>query len=200
MTSKRPFTSAIIVFAALALFVCVWLLFIAPVFQEKEKMVRSENAALAKDIAEIEAMDGNLGELERKFAETGISMENKYASRTDTVREAASRIEGICAGLGYRTSKIAVGQEQLLYPAGSYAPALYSVDITFLIEDSEDAGAAVIRGLENCKTADFEVTGFVYRSTPVKENDEDEDSEAAEDIEIVYHNEWIFAVTLYYYD
>ena len=188
MTGKRPFTSAIIVFIVVAAFVCVWLLFAAPVFQEKEKQVRSENAALAKDISEIEAMNGNLEELETKFSETGTAIADKYASRADTAQDAAGRIESICAGLGYRTSKIAVGQPQLLSPAGSFSPALYSADITFLIEDTEEAGAAVIRGLENCGTADFEVTGFVYRAT------------YPEDEETAFHGEWIFSVTLYFYE
>jgi len=200
MTGRRPFTSTIIVFVIIAAAVCIWLLFIAPVFQEKEKQVRSENAALAKDIAEIEAMNGNLEDLENKFSETKINMANKYASRADTAGDAAARIESICAGLGYKTSKIAVGQPQLLFPAGSFVPALYSVDITFLIEDNEEAGAAVIRGLEKCKTADFEVTGFIYRSTPPKVSEADEDIEVIEVNEAEYHNEWIFSVTLYYYE
>jgi len=188
MSFKRPFTSTIIVFIVLAAAVCVWLIFIAPVFQEKEKQVRSENAALAKDIAEIEAMNGNIETLEAKFTETEDSIAKKYASRTDTARDAAVRIESICAGLGYRPSTIALGQETLLSPAKEFTPALYSVDITFLVESTEEAGAPIISGLENCLSADFEVTGFVYRATFP------EGSEAA------YHGEWIFSATLFYYE
>jgi len=205
-------TSAIIVFIAVAAFVCVWLLFVAPVFQEKEKLVRSENAALVKDIAEIEAMNGNLEELELKFSEAETSMADKYASRTATADDAEGLIERVCGGLGLTTSKIAVGQEQLLSPAGSYTPALYSVDITFLIEDDEEAGAAVIRGLENYKSADFEVTGFIYRATHPEDETVSEDEAVPEDAapperatptednEADYHSEWIFSVTLYYYE
>jgi len=188
MTNKRPFTSTIIVFIVLAAAVCVWLLFAAPVFQEKEKQVRTENAALTKDIAEIESMNGNLEELEGKFSEIERNIEEKLSSRADTAQKAAALIENICAGLGLYPMKIAVGQETLLHPAGALMPALYSVDITFLIESLEEAGADVIRGLESSRTADFEVTGFVYRGFP------------PEDDEGGYSGEWIIMATLYYYE
>ena len=172
----------------IAVAVCVWLLFVAPIFQEKEKQVRSENAALVKDISEIETMNGNMEELEKRVAETEGALEKKYVSRTVTALDAAAKIESICKELGYRTSKIALSQELMLHPAGAFTPALYSVDITFLIEEKEGAGAAVIRGLENYPTADFEVTGFVYRAT----FPEDEDAD--------HTGEWIITATLYYYE
>jgi len=177
-----------VVFAVIAVFVCVWLLFVAPIFQEKENLARSENAALAKDIAEIESMNGNTTELENRMAEIEDYLSSKYASRADTADDAAARIEGICAGLGYRASKISVAQETMLYPAGVHTPALYSVDITFLIAGTEEVGASIIRGIEKTTTADFEITSFVYRAT------------FPEDAEAAYYGEWIFTVTLYYYE
>jgi len=195
MSKKRPLTTMMIIVVALAVVVCVWLVFFAPVFQEKERLVRSENAALAKDIAEIEAMNGNMEELENMIAVTEEYLASKYASRADTARDAAARIESICAELGYKPTKIALSQENMLHPAGTLAPALYSVDITFLIEDDEEVGAAVIRGLERYPTADFEVTGFVYRATPPEAaGDEDEDEETT------FKGEWIITATLYYYE
>jgi len=188
MIKKRPFASTLIVFVALAAVVCVWLFFVAPTFQEKERQVRSENAALAKDLAEIDAMNGNPEMLESRILETEDFMAKKFASRKDTAEDAVSRIEKICAELGFRPSKIALGQKQMLHPAGVFTPALYSADVTFLVESTEEAGPAVVRALENSKTADFEVTGFVYRSSPP------EGKQAA------YEGEWIFAATLYYYE
>jgi len=181
-------TSTIIVFIVIGVTVCVWLLYAAPAFQEKERQVRSENAALVKDIADIEAMNGDMTELEGWITDTEKAIDTKYASRAVTARDAAALIEAICAEAGYRASSIAVAQETLLHPAGTLTPALYSVDITFLIEDKGEAGAAIIRGLERSAAADFEVKSFVYRVTPP------EDDEAA------YYGEWIFTVTLNYYD
>ena len=188
MRIKNPLTATVLVFVVLGAVVCVWLLFAAPVFQEKEKSVRSENAALAKDIAEIETMNGNMEELEKRIAETAGALGDKYTARADTAADAAARIEGICASLGFRTAKIALSQEVMLHPSGALTPALYSADITFLVEAGEEAGPAVVRGLENYPTADFEVTGFVYRTTPPEDEEGD------------YTGEWIISATLYYYE
>ena len=193
MSGKRPLTSSLIFFVVLVAALCIWLFLIAPVFQEKERLVRSENAALIKDLAEIDEMNGNTEELDTKIADTEGNIKQKYTSRAETADKAAARIESICAGLGYHPVKIALGQKTLLHSAGAFAPALYSVDITFLIESTEEAGTPVIRGLESYVSADFEVTGFVYRTAP-PEDSEEEDEEAA------YSGEWIFTATLYFYE
>jgi len=188
MSDKRSFTVSVIIFVALAAFVVVWLFLVAPTYQEKEKLVRSENAALVKDIAEIESMGGSLETLESVISDTEDSIANKFYARAETDADAAARIEKVCAELGYATSKIVLGQKQQLSPAGIYTPALYSVDVSFLIESTAEAGPAVIRGLEKLSSADFEITGFVYRSFP------------PEGMEAAYSGEWIITATLYYYE
>jgi len=206
MTSKRPLKSTMIFFLVVAAVLCVWLLLIAPRFQEQERLVRSENAALVMDLAEIESMDGNTDELDRKIAETEGSIRQKFTSRADTADAAAARIEEICRGLGYFPSRIALGPQTLLHPAGVLTPAFYSVDITFQIDSDPAAGAAVIRGLENSPSTDFEIVGFVYRAFQPEGAGEDEDAgeeadadeEAGEDV--MGYGEWIFTVTLYFYE
>jgi len=197
MTGKNSVLYTVIIFVVIAVVVCVWLIAIAPVFQEKEKEVRSENAALVKDIAEIDAMNGNTQDLENRIAETEAFLTKKYSSRTDTASDAAGRIENIVAGLGLRTSKVAVAQEVMLHPAGTITPALYSVDITFLIESTEEAGAPVIRAIENYALGDFDITSFVFRQYMPIAEDEDEESE---DTRAAAVGEWIFTATLYFYD
>jgi len=193
MSGKRPLTYSLIFFAALVIALCVWLVFFAPIFQEKERLVRSENAALIKDLAEIEEMDGSTEALDKKLSDTEGSIKQKYTSRAETADGAAARIESICVGLGYHPAKIAPGQKTLLHPGGAFAPALYSVDVSFLIESTEEAGAHIIRGLESCASADFEVTGFVYRALlPEESEEEDEEAEPS--------GEWIFTATLYFYE
>jgi len=204
MTNKRSLKSTMIFFLVVAAFLCVWLLFIAPRFQEQERLVRSENAALVMDLAEIESMDGSTDELDRKIAGTEGSIRQKFTSRADNADAAAGRIEEICRGLGYFPSRIALGPQALLHPAGVLTPAFYSVDITFQIDSDAAAGAAVIRGLENSPSADFEVVSFVYRAfkpeSAGEDADEDEggDEEAVEDV--ANYGEWIFTVTLYFYE
>jgi len=198
MTGKSPLTNTIIAFVVIAVVVCVWLLAIAPVFQEKEKQARSENAALVKDITEIEAMNGNTEDLENRISETEAFLTKKYSSRTDTASVAAERIENIVAGLGFRTSRVAVAKEVMLHPAGTLTPALYSVDITFLIESTEEAGAPVIRAIENYALGDFEITSFVFRRHMPEADDEDEDGN--ENVEAASFGEWIFTATLYFYE
>ena len=200
MMKKRPYTYSITFFVIVAAAVCVWLLFAAPVFQDKEKQARSENAALVKDIVEIEAMDGSAEALDKLIADTKSSIKQQYTAREDTAEAAYALIESICAGLGHSASKTAVGQRALLHPAGAFVPALYAVDITFLVESAEQSGASIIRALENHKSADFEVTSFVYRVIrPEKDPEEDPEDEEADE-EAVYSGEWIFSVTLYYYE
>jgi len=200
MTNKRSLKSTMIFFLVVAAFLCVWLLLIAPRFQEQERLVRSENAALVMDLAEIESMDGSTAELDRRIAETEGGIRQKFTSRADTADAASARIEEICRGLGYFPSRIALGPQALLHPAGVLTPAFYSVDITFQIDSSAAAGADVIRGLENSPSADFEVVGFVYRAfqPEIADEDEEEDEDADEDIE--NYGEWIFTVILYFYE
>jgi len=203
MLSKRPLTASLVFIIALAAALCVWLVFVAPIFQEKERLVRSENAALKKDVTEIEAMDGSVEELDGMIAATDGSIRQKYDSRAVTADGAAKVIEEICSGLGHSPLKISLGQRTLLFPAGAYAPALYSVDVTFLIESDEEAGAAIIRGLENRVSADFEVKAFVYRAQlpePIGEEEEGEGEDEAAYMPAPLSGEWIFTVTLYYYE
>ena len=210
MLRKRPLTSSLIFFVVVGAALCVWLLLAAPIFQEKERLVRSENAALAKDIAEIETMDGNTEELDKMIADTERAIQQKYSSRAETPDDAAARIEAICSGLGYYPSKIGLGPPVLLHPAGAIAPALYSIDITFQIESTEEAGAPVIRALESSASSDFVLTGFVYRAPPPPpvadpENEEAADNGteagAADDNEAEPQpGEWIFTVTLFFYE
>jgi len=188
MTDKRSFTSIVVFFVVIAVFVFVWLFFVAPMFQEKEKLVRSENAALVKDIAEIESMGGSLETLETIISDTKESIADRLYARAETAGDAVARIESICAELGYSPSKIALSPVTKLSPAGMYTPALYSVDVNFLIESTAEAGPAVIRGIEKHPSADFEITGFVYRSF------------LPEGMEAAYTGEWIFTATLYYYE
>ena len=187
MTNKRPYLSAIIFFAILAAAVCLWQLFAVPVFQEKERLVRAENAAMAKDIAEIESMNGSLDILEGYMAAASNNISGIYASRAVTANDAAAQIQIICEGIGVTAEKIALGPEIQLFPAGEYAPALYSIESTFLVEGTEETGPAVIHGLENSPSADFEITSFVFTSFPP------EGSEAE------YRSEWIFSATLYFF-
>jgi len=188
MSRKSPLTSSLIFFFIIAAFLFIWLLSAAPTFQEKERVVRSENAALAKDITEIKSMGGSTEALEKMMADTEGIIQQKYDSRADSLANVTARIESICAELGYTPSKLVFGQKTLLYPAGAFAPALYSVDITFLIESTEEAGAAVIRGFEQCTSSDFEIISFVYRAIPQEDN------------EAEYYGEWIFTAMLYYYE
>ena len=188
MTTKKPYILILISFVILVVAVFCWQFFAAPGFQEKVRLVRSENAALVKDIAEIEAMDSNLNTLDKYISDVENYMSNKYASRAVTAQEAPVLIERICGDLGFKADKIALGSETLLFPAGNIAPALYSADITFLVEGTEETGTYVVNGLESYSSADFEVTSFVYRSFPPEKS------------EMEYRSEWIFSVTFYYYN
>ena len=218
MIRKRPLTSSLFFFVAVAAALCVWLLFIAPVFQEKERVVRSENAALVKDIAEIETMDGSTDALDLMIAETDGNIRQRFESRAETADAAAAKIESLCKAIGITPTKIGLGPINLLHPAGAIAPALYSVDITFRIDSTKDAGPPIIRALESSASADFEVRGFVFRS-PLPAPGETEDGEAegtaeggtaspgeAEDGDPETYadpnpvGEWIFTVTMFFYE
>jgi len=192
MSAKRPFVSLLILLIAIIVFLCVWLVFAAPFFQEKERLARSENAALKKDIAEIELMDGSTEALDEMISDIEGNIKHKYASRAVTADDAALRIEAVLRELGYYPSNITLGQKTQLQPAGALASALYSVGINFLVEDRVEAGAGVIRALENYPAADFEVTGFVYRQTVPPSDDEEGGTP--------YKGEWIITATLYYYE
>ena len=197
MTERRPYVAAIIFIIALAAAVFLWQLIAVPVFAERERLIRSENAAFEKDIAEIGDMGGNAAELEKRMDDARNRIAEKYSGRAETTQTVSDRIRLICAEAGIDPVGIDIGKEQLLSPAGTFVPALYFAEVAILFEGMDDAGAAVIRGLENSRTADFEVTAFVYRNIPAYEEEEEEEEEESTEES---RGEWLISAKFYYYE
>lgn len=194
MTDRRPYIAAIIFIIALAAAVFLWQIIAVPVFAERERLIRSENAAFEKDIAEIRDMDGSAAELEKRMDDARNRIAENYSGRSETAQTASAQIALICAEAGIDPVGIDIGKGQMLSPAGAFVPALYFAEVAILFEGMDDAGAAVIRGLENSRTADFEVTAFVYRNIPP-----DEEGEGEESIE-ESRGEWLISALIYYYE
>jgi len=197
LTDKRPYISAIIFILSLGAAVFFWQLLAVPGFSEKERMVRSENAVFEKDILEIEAMEGSTAELENKIYDAESRISEKYSSRSRTAEDIAGHITDLCEKAGIKNVKIDIGKSQVLSPAGIHVPALNTADVTILFEGMDGKGSAVIRNLENSRTADFEITAFVYRYIPAV-NTDDEDEESSDPGR--GRGEWLVTAKLYYYD
>ena len=209
ISNKTIYIIASVFLAAIALGVSVWMANMAPAYTEREREVRNENAALEKDITEIEAMGGTTEGIDERIREAEDRIDEKYSSRSVTDKDVYPLIYEIYAKAGVEDLGIMVGEGELLCPSSRYAPALYSVEVTLLFEGTKKKGTDVIRALENSLTADFAVTSFIYSDSPFsseEEGDEDkEGQEANEGNEEAGKEEsqpisgWVIVATLYYY-
>ena len=205
MTAKRTLARranmiAAVFMAAVAAGVLLWLVFAAPGYTEREREVRNENAAMEKDIAEIEAMNGSTGAIEKKIKDAEDRIRERYAGRSVTAETAADVINEISRNAGVESVGIDVGKEKELSPPGVFAPALYAAEVTILFEGTEKLGAGVIQGLENSPTADFEVTAFIYSTVQPEEDEEDTKQDAKQQPEnMPQTGEWVITAKIYYY-
>jgi len=208
MAEKRPYIAAIILIACLAAAVYLWQITAVPGYTERERMIRSENIEFEKDIAEIEAMERNTSELEKKIHDIESSIAEKYSGRAQTTETITDHIKLLCKEAGVDDVRIDIGKSRNLSPAGRYAPALNTAEVTILFEGMDDIGSGVIKNLENSGTADIEITAFVYRhippSAPEKEDEDDEEDndENGENERAPAEpgrGEWLVTAQIYYY-
>jgi hypothetical protein len=197
VNEKRPYIAAIILIASLAAAVFLWQILAVPGFTERERILRGENAVYEKDAAEIEAMKGNSEELEKKLRDAENRINEKYSGRSETTATIAGHIIALCGAAGVEDVKIDVGKSQILSPAGKFVPALNTAEITILFEGMDNKGSVVIRNLENSRTADIEITAFIYRYIPPvpAEEEGEESGDMAPG-----RGEWLVAAKIYYYE
>ena len=200
---KRPEIPAAVFLVAMAAVVILWIVYAAPGYAEKERVIRDENASMEKDIADIEAMAGSTIEIEARIKDVENRIGEKYQRRSTTGDDAVSLIKEICDGSGALDLAIETGKERLISPAGKYAPALYSVEVSVFFIGKEKTGVNVIRGLENSELADFEVTSFAYRVAPTIEDENDENADEInseiQEEEPPLIGEWVVTAEIYYY-
>ena len=202
MTEKRPYIAAIIFIICLAAGVFLWQLLAVPGFAERERMIRSENAVFEKDILEIAAMEGSTAELEKKIHDAENRLNERYSSRSEKAADITRHITDLCEKAGIKDVRIDIGKSQVLSPAGKYVPALNTADVTILFEGMDGKGSDIIRNLENSRTADFEITAFIYRymQATALEDEAAEDGDEAAGNPGPGRGEWLVTAKLYYYD
>ena len=195
-SGRRPYIFATVFLAAVGVAALLWMVYAAPGYTERERETRNENAAMEKDIAEIEAMAGTTEEIDKRIRDAENRIGEKYQGRSVTDKDAASLVGEVCSNVGVDETGIDIGKARMLSPAGTYAAALYAADVTVMFEGTEKKGAAVIRGLENSRIADFEITAFIFRAIPPEE-DYDEKPSTVVPPEI---GEWVITAVMYYYE
>ena len=211
MTNKSPYFFAIIFFVALAAGVAVWVFNATPGYSEKERYVRAETAALERDIIEIDTMDGGVPELEKKIENVSDRIADRYTGRAGKAQSAEERVGEICEKAGLNDAGIDIGEAKQISSAGDYAPALYTAEVTIRFTGDDREGAEVVRGLENTKAADFEVTGFVCRISQQDREEAGEETEAETgegteaEVELIVvqgapAGEWLITALIYYYE
>jgi hypothetical protein len=212
MTSRQTFFQALIFILVLTSAVFLWQAIAVPRFSEKEREIRNENAALVKDINEIEAMNGSAAELEDRISVVEKGISQKYSGRSETVKTVSDIITRVQNETRLDHMQTKVGEGRMISPPGVFIPALYTAEITILFEGTEAVGPAFIRGLEKSMTADFEITAFVYRAPmdepdfeegtdeEAKEAETEENEEELAASEVKTSGEWLITALIYYYD
>ena len=195
VSTKRLYILAAVILATAAVCVLLWMIYAVPGYTERERSVRSENAVMKKDIADIEAMNGTTEAIDEKIKEAQAKIEEKYTKRRTTDETAASIIKDICKKAGVNKVDIDSGRQRMISPSGTYAPALYTAEVTVLFEGTEKEGANVIKGLEKSQNADFEVTAFIYSANASEEGEE----ESPETEVLPQAGKWIITAAIYYY-
>ena len=211
MTNKNLYFFAIIFFVALAAGVAVWVFNATPGYSEKERYVLVETEALERDIAEIDAMEGGVEELEKKIVNVRGKIADRYAGRAVKALSASERVGEVCEKAGLEDAEIEISRARQVSPAGDYTPALYTAEVTIMFMGDDRKGGEVVRGLENTVNMDFEVTGFVCRlpkSAKVETGAETEvvtGEETGEEIDLIVvqgapAGEWRIITRVYYYE
>ena len=193
---------AIIFSAAIGVVTLLWMINTVPGYTEQERAVRGENAAMEKDIADIEAMEGATEAIEEKTGDVKDRINEKYSGRSTTNEAVAPLIKEICEKAGVDKVGIDIGSERILSPAGIFAPPLCMAQVNILFDGTEKNGSDVLAGLESSSAADFEVTAFVYSAIIFEEGEEDneESEEDQQEAGAQATGQWIITATIYYYE
>jgi hypothetical protein len=186
MNYDKKTIRSFLVIAVLCAAALIFLYGKAPDFRAKTDQIYAESARLERDIAEIQAVEGDPGKLDRDIAELQTSIETYTAGRSVTAANMRERLAVLCEEAGVEATGIQVGTPHELQAAGVYAPALMSCEATIVFFGEEGAGYALIQTIESSSEGDFEIASFAYQ----KDNETEQDNVG----------EWTVTAAVYYYD
>jgi hypothetical protein len=185
MNYDKKTLQSLIVIAVLCAAALIFLYTKAPDFRAKTDAITQENAVLLRDIADIQAVEGDPGKIDRDITELKANIEAYTEGRTVTADTVQAKLNALCSGVGVAATGIAVGTPAELAPAGAYVPALMRCETTLLFYGEEGMGYALLQAIENNAEGGYEIVSFVYQ----KDNETE-----LEDV-----GDWTVTVAIYYY-
>ncbi|MDR0357605.1 MAG: hypothetical protein LBH63_04485 [Clostridiales Family XIII bacterium] len=174
----------IAIVGALTLFSALYICFVAPVFQERIDKLRMENKLLARDIAAIDEMRGDLTALKKDIADAEGKLSAIRERTSVGPAEVAFDISEKADAAGIAELDISEQESLAAGDKTAYGAQLFSRAIDISASGDFASGLRFMRSLEDSETGFYSVVGFAHSGGA--------EGDAT--------SQWIFRVTLYYYE